>query len=231
MGLHWVVPLSSNSDHQDCFMFSRGFQPKPSFATITGKFTQLVKFHVTNMYPLQRFPPKLDVRLQFHLWENSMSNNKENQQFNSQLFNTRKFACRLLSTSRGSVQTGSLQNDCSLKSFYWIFHCSGQIAIFLRHRKPPKVREFTIWVCPKIGVNPQNGWFISWKNPLNWMIWGETRHFLEITHIDFRLLWSSFRGRFYIINESLLWKHFDLRVLEDVDFIGRGSFSTPCICY
>ena len=35
--LIWVVPLPSNSDHQDYFMFSRGFQAKPSFATITGK--------------------------------------------------------------------------------------------------------------------------------------------------------------------------------------------------
>ena len=27
------------------------------------------------------------------------------------------------------------------------------------------------WVFPKIGV-PQNGWFISWKTLLKWMIWG-----------------------------------------------------------
>ena len=32
-GIIWVVPLPSNSDHQDCFMFSRESQPKPSFAT------------------------------------------------------------------------------------------------------------------------------------------------------------------------------------------------------
>ena len=30
----WVVP--SNSQHQDCYIFCRGSQPKPSFATITG---------------------------------------------------------------------------------------------------------------------------------------------------------------------------------------------------
>ena len=28
-----------------------------------------------------------------------------------------------------------------------------------------------IWVFPKIGV-PQNGWLISWKTLLKWMIWG-----------------------------------------------------------
>ena len=33
----WVVPLPSNSDHQDYYIFSRESQPKPSFATITGK--------------------------------------------------------------------------------------------------------------------------------------------------------------------------------------------------
>ena len=27
-------------------------------------------------------------------------------------------------------------------------------------------------VEPKIGVGPQNGWFISWKPLLKWMIWG-----------------------------------------------------------
>ena len=36
-GISWAVPLPSNSDHQDCFMFSRGSQPKPSFATVTGE--------------------------------------------------------------------------------------------------------------------------------------------------------------------------------------------------
>ena len=35
--LVWVVPLPSNSDHQDYFMFSIGDSYKPSFATITGK--------------------------------------------------------------------------------------------------------------------------------------------------------------------------------------------------
>ena len=29
-----------------------------------------------------------------------------------------------------------------------------------------------IWVFPKIGVGPQNGWFISWQTLLKWMIWG-----------------------------------------------------------
>ena len=33
----WVVPLPSNSDHQDYHIFSRESQPKPSFPTVTGK--------------------------------------------------------------------------------------------------------------------------------------------------------------------------------------------------
>ena len=36
----WVWPPPSNSDHQDYYIFSRGFQPKPSFATgiLRGQF-------------------------------------------------------------------------------------------------------------------------------------------------------------------------------------------------
>ena len=30
---------------------------------------------------------------------------------------------------------------------------------------------FNIWVFPKIRGTPQNGWFISWKTLLKWMIW------------------------------------------------------------
>ena len=41
MDIIWVVPLPSNSDHRDYFMFSRESvyinHYKPSFATITGK--------------------------------------------------------------------------------------------------------------------------------------------------------------------------------------------------
>ena len=33
MAMFWVVPPPSNSQHQDCYIFSRGSQPKPSFAT------------------------------------------------------------------------------------------------------------------------------------------------------------------------------------------------------
>ena len=36
-GLNWVVPPPSNSHHQDYYIFSRGSQPKPSFATVTGR--------------------------------------------------------------------------------------------------------------------------------------------------------------------------------------------------
>ena len=35
--IDWVIPFPSNSHHQDYYMFSRGFEPNPSFATIAGK--------------------------------------------------------------------------------------------------------------------------------------------------------------------------------------------------
>ena len=33
----WVVPLPSNSHHQDSYIFSRESRTKPSFATVTGR--------------------------------------------------------------------------------------------------------------------------------------------------------------------------------------------------
>ena len=33
----WVVPLPSNSHHQDHYIFTRESQPKPSFATVIGR--------------------------------------------------------------------------------------------------------------------------------------------------------------------------------------------------
>ena len=42
--ISWVVPLPSNSHHQDYYVFSRGSQPKPSFATgiLGGGTTQVI---------------------------------------------------------------------------------------------------------------------------------------------------------------------------------------------
>ena len=41
MAIFWVVPPPSNSHHQDYYIFSRGSQPKPSFATgIVGGVVQ-----------------------------------------------------------------------------------------------------------------------------------------------------------------------------------------------
>ena len=37
IGIVWVVPPPSNSHHQDYSIFSRASQPKPSFATVTGR--------------------------------------------------------------------------------------------------------------------------------------------------------------------------------------------------
>ena len=41
--------------------------------------------------------------------------------------------------------------------------------------------SFQIWMFPKIGVGPQNGWFI-WKSLLKWMIWGNT-HMKKFWHL------------------------------------------------
>ena len=106
-----------------------------------------------------------------------MSNNKENQQFNSQLFNTRKFACRVLSTSRGSVQTGSLQNDCSLKVFTESFIALAKFQYF-SDIENLKVREFTIWVCPKIGVKPPKWMVKILEKPIQLDDLGGKTHFL-----------------------------------------------------
>ena len=38
------------------------------------------------------------------------------------------------------------------------------------------------------GFNPQNGWFISWKTLLKWMIWGENPLFLETPRCFFYFL-------------------------------------------
>ena len=35
--IDWVWPHHSNSDHQDYYILSRESQPKPSFATVTGR--------------------------------------------------------------------------------------------------------------------------------------------------------------------------------------------------
>ena len=42
------------------------------------------------------------------------------------------------------------------------------------------------WMFPKIGV-PQNGWFISWKTLLKWMIWGY-HYFWKHPHLLLRAL-------------------------------------------
>ena len=39
-----------------------------------------------------------------------------------------------------------------------------------------------IWVFPKILV-PQNGWFIMWKTPLKWMIWGAHPYFWKHPYV------------------------------------------------
>ena len=42
----WVCPPPSNSEHQDYFIFSRGSQPKPSFATVTGREPQPMYMYI-----------------------------------------------------------------------------------------------------------------------------------------------------------------------------------------
>ena len=51
------------------------------------------------------------------------------------------------------------------------------------------VLQCSIWVFPKIGVGPQNGWWKQWKTLLNWMIWGKTHYFWK--HPDVPTLKST----------------------------------------
>ncbi len=62
-------------------------------------------------------------------------------------------------------------NSCLVRQ--WGHRCKSHIPGFLWIKTPHKWAP--IWVFPKIGVGPQNGWFIM-ENPirilLKWMIWG-----------------------------------------------------------
>ena len=49
--------------------------------------------------------------------------------------------------------------------------------------------DLFIWVFPKIGGKPpQNGWFISWKTLLKWMIWGAHPYFWKHSYNEFNLI-------------------------------------------
>ena len=66
LNIAWVVPLPSNSDHQDCFMF-RGSQPKPSFATgilrggLPPKILLMLVYHPSEHIPGDVPKPRFHV--------------------------------------------------------------------------------------------------------------------------------------------------------------------------
>ena len=51
-GITWVVPPPSNSDHQNYYIFSRGSQSKPSFATVTvrGPHPRYYNYHFAKLF-------------------------------------------------------------------------------------------------------------------------------------------------------------------------------------
>ena len=53
----WVVPPPSNSHHQDYYIFSRGSQPKPSFATIASWEGGQPKLIITEFLQVQVYLP------------------------------------------------------------------------------------------------------------------------------------------------------------------------------
>ena len=53
-------------------------------------------------------------------------------------------------------------------------------------KKVASVKVTLYGIFPKIGGKlPQNGWFISWKTLLKWMIWGFSHYFWVDTHIAY----------------------------------------------
>ena len=60
-------------------------------------------------------------------------------------------------------------------------------AVPIRARAPWKEpgEMVAIWMFPKIGgFFPQNGWFISWKTLLKWMIWGGFPYFWKHPYVN-----------------------------------------------
>ena len=62
----WVVPLPSNSHNQDSYSFSRGSQPKPSFATIASwEGGNPIYIHIW-VFPKIGVPPNHPFNRVFH---------------------------------------------------------------------------------------------------------------------------------------------------------------------
>ena len=68
------------------------------------------------------------------------------------------------------------------------------------HQTRPK--DFRIWVLPKIGVFPQNGWWKSWKTLLKWMIWGY-HYFWK--HPYRKQICLAFMNLFHYGTKSIYW--------------------------
>ena len=73
-------------------------------------------------------------------------------------------------------------------------------------------KKESMWVFPKIGGKPQNGWFIEWKTLLKWMIWGAHPYFWVDTHVVLEI-WPFSSGSFAIFLSA---SHFsqDLQLLD-----------------
>ena len=85
-----------------------------------------------------------------------------------------------------------------------------------------------MWMFPKIGVGPQNGWFISWKTLLKWMIWGYhyfLKHPCSKDLIEFFTLFSSIHWMFF--PALSIWFPFHFARF----FVGNGIFKNPPLKY
>ncbi len=59
-------------------------------------------------------------------------------------------------------------------------------------------QKYHIWMFPKIRENPQNGWFISWKTLLKWMICSFFPIIFGLTPIYFTILENNWnQGTFH----------------------------------
>ena len=95
--------------------------------------------------------------------------------------------CAELSLQKASPYLTS----CFLKVVCRWMSCEASPSLIKARSTHPK----KVYGCfQKIGV-PQNGWFISWKTLLKWMIWGENPLFSEHPYIllgyNYNLTWSD----------------------------------------
>ena len=88
-----------------------------------------------------------------------------------------------------------------------------------------------IWVFPKIGVGPQNGWFIMEIHISKWMIWGENPPFSE-TPIPSRELTYSTCGKGKSSTQNAIFGGYvssleGIHLIHDTNPIKPLAFSKP----